>query len=86
MIRLSRPGLAAVPASRMTELTGQIRATADVDRYALATRPWAAKTVRSAVYAPVKQTLCEMAPGRQHCMYCGDNHGTDVDHFEPVAS
>ncbi|QNE79396.1 HNH endonuclease [Streptomyces finlayi] len=24
-----------------------------------------------------------MAPGHQRCMYCGDNQGTDIDHFEP---
>ena len=25
-----------------------------------------------------------MAPGIQRCMYCGDNLGTDIDHFDPV--
>ncbi|TKA12048.1 HNH endonuclease [Actinacidiphila oryziradicis] len=25
-----------------------------------------------------------MAPGLERCMYCGDNQGTDIDHFEPV--
>ncbi|WP_207401054.1 HNH endonuclease [Actinomadura roseirufa] len=25
-----------------------------------------------------------MAIGREFCMYCGDNRGLDIDHFEPV--
>jgi hypothetical protein len=25
-----------------------------------------------------------MAPGIERCMYCGDNRGTDIDHFEPI--
>lgn len=26
-----------------------------------------------------------MAVGREFCMYCGDNRGLDIDHFEPIA-
>jgi len=26
-----------------------------------------------------------MAPGIYRCMYCGDNLGTDIDHFEPIS-
>lgn len=33
----------------------------------------------------IKNVLREMAPGREYCMYCGDNQGTDIDHFEPIA-
>lgn len=29
--------------------------------------------------------LRQMAPGLERCMYCGDNQGTDIDHFEPLA-
>jgi hypothetical protein len=29
--------------------------------------------------------LAEMAPGSQRCMYCGDNLGTDIDHFAPIS-
>ncbi|MFI5838855.1 HNH endonuclease [Catenuloplanes sp. NPDC051500] len=70
---------------RLTELSRQIRAAPGPDRYSLATRLWSGRSVRNAVYTPVKEALCSMAPGRERCMYCGDNHGTDVDHFEPVA-
>jgi hypothetical protein len=34
----------------------------------------------------VRTYLAGMAPGIQRCMYCGDNLGTDIDHFEPIAS
>lgn len=27
-----------------------------------------------------------MAAGTQRCMYCGDNLGTDIDHFAPISS
>lgn len=32
----------------------------------------------------VRDLLGEMAPGRTRCMYCLDNVGTDIDHFEPL--
>ncbi|MFE2147078.1 hypothetical protein ACFXA3_36030 [Streptomyces sp. NPDC059456] len=31
----------------------------------------------------IKGLLERMAPGRIRCMYCLDNQGTDIDHFEP---
>jgi hypothetical protein len=33
----------------------------------------------------VRAYLEKMAPGIQRCMYCGDNLGTDIDHFEPMS-
>ncbi|MFI7308265.1 hypothetical protein [Streptomyces hygroscopicus] len=33
----------------------------------------------------IRQLLEEMAPGRKRCMYCEDNLGTDIDHFQPIA-
>ncbi|MFJ9519367.1 HNH endonuclease [Kitasatospora sp. NPDC101801] len=33
----------------------------------------------------IKGLLEQMAPGRVRCMYCLDNQGTDIDHFEPKA-
>src|SRR6266702_3995588 len=32
----------------------------------------------------VRKSLSIMAPGIERCMYCGDNLGTDIDHFEPI--
>ena len=34
----------------------------------------------------IRSYLEEMAPGIKRCMYCGDNLGTDIDHFEPISS
>jgi hypothetical protein len=34
----------------------------------------------------IRAYLAKMAPGIQRCMYCGDNLGTDIDHFEPISS
>jgi hypothetical protein len=32
----------------------------------------------------IREHLVQMAPGIERCMYCGDNRGTDIDHFEPI--
>ncbi|WBP92144.1 HNH endonuclease [Kitasatospora cathayae] len=45
---------------------------------------WNHTTVRTHVHAPLRDLLAEMAAGRERCMYCGDNQGTDIDHFEPI--
>lgn len=34
--------------------------------------------------AGIREHLNRMAPGIQRCMYCADNPGTDIDHFEPI--
>jgi uncharacterized protein (TIGR02646 family) len=33
----------------------------------------------------IKSALSLMATGIERCMYCGDNRGTDIDHFEPIS-
>jgi HNH endonuclease len=33
----------------------------------------------------LRELLALMAPGIQRCMYCGDNLGTDIDHFAPIS-
>lgn len=32
----------------------------------------------------IRQRLEVMALGVRRCMYCGDNLGTDIDHFDPI--
>lgn len=39
---------------------------------------------RTHLYPILRETLNAMAPGIQRCMFCGDNEGMAVDHFEPV--
>ncbi|MDH6129223.1 HNH endonuclease [Kitasatospora sp. GP82] len=83
MIRIKRAPLPEPPRSRMAEHTCTI---------ALAPAPktkaqdlWSNTTVRTHVHAPLRELLSDMAAGRERCMYCGDNQGTDIDHFEPIA-
>lgn len=45
---------------------------------------WKHTTVRRNVHAPLRDLLADMAAGRERCMYCGDNQGTDIDHFDPI--
>ncbi|MEV5708834.1 hypothetical protein [Actinoallomurus sp. NPDC052274] len=33
----------------------------------------------------IREQLSRMAAGIMRCMYCGDNLGTDIDHFEPIS-
>ncbi|WP_327259265.1 HNH endonuclease [Streptomyces sp. NBC_01240] len=45
------------------------------------------RTLRLAGYgahSDLISVLEQMAPGHERCMYCGDNQGTDIDHFEPL--
>jgi HNH endonuclease len=61
--------------------TEKIRAADSEHRYKNATDAWQNSSVRKSVRA----RLGEMAHGFERCMYCGENQGTGVDHFEPVA-
>ncbi|WP_345963834.1 HNH endonuclease [Streptomyces sp. BRB040] len=45
---------------------------------------WKHTTVRRHIHPVLRSALAEMAPGLERCMYCGDNQGTDIDHFEPI--
>jgi len=46
---------------------------------------WKNTTARRNVHSELNKALRRMAAGREYCMYCGDNRGTTIDHFEPVA-
>jgi hypothetical protein len=46
---------------------------------------WKHTTVRRHVHTVLGEALAGMAPGIERCMYCGDNQGTDIDHFEPLS-
>ena len=49
-----------------------------------AARLWARR--KNKTFEEVRETLAQMSSGRQRCMYCEDNEGTDIDHFWPRAS
>jgi hypothetical protein len=82
VIRLTRHTLPPSATARLTVLTGQLSALPQERLTAAARRMWSTeRTVRPTI----RKTLGEMAPGRERCMYCGDNQGSDVDHFEPLS-
>ncbi|SDM48143.1 HNH endonuclease [Allokutzneria albata] len=81
MIPLARAQLPEEVAGRLAALTEQLRRTPRGSRTAHARRLWRANRDRRAL----RTVLAGMAPGRQHCMYCGDNQGTDIDHHEPLS-
>jgi hypothetical protein len=82
VIRLRRRQLPTAVTDRMTVLTDRIVAIPAQRQSGEARRMWAAdRTVRPTI----RLTLREMAPGLERCMYCGDNQGSDVDHFEPLS-
>jgi len=68
----------------LTERLGvQARAlAADGATTEIARRRWnSARAERS----KVRTALALMALGIERCMYCGENLGTDIDHFEPIS-
>ncbi|WP_405389284.1 HNH endonuclease [Streptomyces sp. NBC_01102] len=84
MIRLKRLDLPQDTVTRMDGHTGEIRDSgepADKARYL-----WKHTTVRRHVHPALFATLGDMAPGHERCMYCGDNQGSDIDHFEPLSA
>lgn len=83
MIRIRRAGLPQQTRQSMAEYTQEIaEAGKAVD---CARRLWKHTTVRRHVHTVLSHTLADMAPGIERCMYCGDNQGTDIDHFEPLS-
>lgn len=81
MIRILRSDLPPRVLARMSAATDRIRSAPRDERYEKAHTAWGNSTIRRTVRAK----LGEMAAGSERCMYCGENRGTSVDHFEPVA-
>lgn len=85
MIRITRTALPAGLSGYLAALTEQLADT-PLDQRATAARGlWRRKSTRDRVHQPLGSALRQMAPGLERCMYCGDNQGTDIDHFEPLA-
>ncbi|PPK63885.1 HNH endonuclease [Actinokineospora auranticolor] len=82
MIKLVRPPLTPDLVDSLQRATDGIRAARRKEQVAKARALWRS---RPAVRQAVGATLRGFAPGRERCMYCGDNQGTDIDHFSPVA-
>ncbi|SDG20259.1 hypothetical protein SAMN05421505_102238 [Sinosporangium album] len=84
MIRLSRPVLPEGLGRRLGVHTDRLRTALSgcpADGTAKARTSWkSAKSTRKELTG----VLSGMAAGISRCMYCGDNLGTDIDHFEPL--
>jgi uncharacterized protein (TIGR02646 family) len=80
VISIIRVDLNAELEARLKELSAQLQAEgANASR--ARTRWNSARSERSGVRAH----LARMALGIERCMYCGDNIGSDIDHFEPIS-
>lgn len=79
MIRISRITLEGKLADKLNRRTTALKA-ASADLQA-ARKAW---NSARAVKQGIRLHLTQMAPGIERCMYCGDNRGTDIDHFEPI--
>jgi hypothetical protein len=84
VIRLARAALPADLDHRLAALTADIAKAALDQRAAEARKLWRRKSTREQVHHRLDGVLRQMAPGLERCMYCGDNQGTDIDHFEPL--
>ncbi|MGW4691618.1 HNH endonuclease [Kitasatospora cineracea] len=80
MIPLQRPPLQPRLAAELARATDRIRTEGPTT--ATGRAAWR-RAVRPK--AQLRLMLRQMAPGLERCMYCGDNLGTDIDHFEPIA-
>jgi uncharacterized protein (TIGR02646 family) len=81
MISIARIKLDDELANRLDDRTAHLKAN-NFDSSQARTAWRSADTERRGV----RTYLEKMAPGIQRCMYCGDNLGTDIDHFEPISS
>ncbi|WP_026424365.1 HNH endonuclease [Actinokineospora inagensis] len=82
MIRLVRPPLPVELAETLQRATEGVRSVPRREHAARARTMWRS---RGQLRQALGHRLREFAPGRERCMYCGDNQGTDIDHFSPVA-
>ncbi len=83
MIALRRIALGDSALETLAGLTEMIRSKElQESRLVEARRLWRSRTN---IRADLKTSLQKFASGRHKCMYCGDNQGTDVDHYEPIA-
>lgn len=85
MIKIARVPLPERTVAQLSRRTAQITATALPDQAAKADGLWKSSSFRKYAKPVLRDTLRTMAPGRERCMFCGDNQGTAIDHFEPKA-
>jgi hypothetical protein len=82
VISITRAVLPEELEESLTQYTGEIARTVEHRRTVYARELWRS---RRATRQSLNEILRDMAPGREYCMYCGDNQGTSVDHYEPLS-
>jgi uncharacterized protein (TIGR02646 family) len=79
MRSVTRRSLSTSTMAVLSDLTQEVAAAADPKRQAGVL--W--KNKPALAFSEVRTTLKRMAGGRERCMYCEDNEGTDIEHFWP---
>lgn len=82
MIRLSRTEAPEGLDTTLSTLTAKLKTFPAGERVKQARALWRS---RRTARVGIKHELSGFAAGRDRCMYCGDNEGTDVDHYQPLA-
>lgn len=83
MIKIERLALSDDVVGRLAGEMSMLAAVEDHQaRYATARRQWNNKRP---LKASLREALGRMAPGLERCMYCGDNQGATIDHYEPMS-
>lgn len=82
MRKVDRVPLSASMMAELSALTTDVVGAADPKARACAL--WDAKP--KATFLEVRTVLRKMASGRERCMYCEDNEGTDIEHFWPKST
>jgi hypothetical protein len=85
MIRITRTVLSEELRGRLAALTKEVNVAEPGTRVVTAREIWKRSSTRTHVHGPLGRTLRDMALGLEQCMYCGEEEGTDIDHFEPLS-
>jgi hypothetical protein len=86
VIKIARTALPEPVAADLLTHTAAVTGVLADRRVQVARERWKGNYgFRTHLYPVLRATLEAMAPGIQRCMFCGDNEGMAVDHFEPVA-
>jgi hypothetical protein len=79
MRSVTRRSLSASMMAVLSTLSSQVTNAADPKGHAATL--W--KTKPKEAFSEVRMALKTMAGGRERCLYCEDNEGTDIEHFWP---
>lgn len=82
MIYIERVALTAELEGKLEKLTQRIQMQQEDLRVATARRTWRSN---SGTRQSIRNKLDMMTQGISRCMFCGDNEGSDIDHFDPLS-